>query len=111
MERCLTPHTMETMDWNRVFNDDEEWTFMLSRMDYWTTLAKAALISQDTRYLDQAKTYMLDWIASIRKLNTAGQPARWTRASASSTCWNARCFWRASEKLDEEELTWILGKR
>ena len=62
MERCLTPHTMETMDWNQVFNDDEDWTFMLNRMDYWSALAKAALISQDTRYLDQAKDFLLDWI-------------------------------------------------
>lgn len=35
---------------------------MLNRMDYWSALAKAALISQDTRYLDQAKDFLLDWI-------------------------------------------------
>ncbi len=108
MERCLTPHTMETMNWNQVFNDDEEWTFMLNRMDYWSALAKAALISQDTRYLDQAKDFLLDWITqhpqieaslSTRTLDTGIRVVNMLECAA---------LLEAAEKLSEEELTWIL---
>lgn len=62
MERCLIPHTMEKMQWNQVFNDDEEWTFMLNRFDYWSSLAKAGLIQQEERYFVQIKTFLFDWI-------------------------------------------------
>ncbi len=92
MERCLTPHTMETMDWNQVFNDDEEWTFMLNRMDYWSALAKAALVSQDTRYLDQAKDFLLDWIEQHPRI----EPSLSTRTLDTGirvvNMLNARCF-------------------
>ena len=34
MERCKIPYSFEKMDWNVQRNDDEEWCFMLNRMDY-----------------------------------------------------------------------------
>lgn len=108
MERCLTPHTLEIMNWNQVFNEDEEWSFMLNRMDYWSVLAKAALISQDTRYLDQAKDFLLDWIAqhplieyslSTRTLDTGIRIVNMLECAM---------LLEVSEKLTEEELRQIL---
>ncbi|MBS5002593.1 alginate lyase family protein [Holdemania filiformis] len=108
MERCLTPHTMETMNWNQVFNDDEEWTFMLNRMDYWSALAKAALISQDTRYLDQAKDFLLNWIEQHPRI----EPSLSTRTLDTGirvvNMLECAMLLEASEKLSDEELTLIL---
>ncbi len=108
MERCLTPHTMETMDWNQVFNDDEEWTFMLNRMDYWSVLAKAALISQDTRYLDQAKDFLLDWIEQHPRIELSLSTRTLDTGIRVVNMLECAMFLEAAEKLNDEELTLIL---
>ena len=64
MERCLTPYRLAPLDWNAQRNDDEEWCFMLNRMDYLDYLILASLLSHEIKYAEQAKHYILDWIAA-----------------------------------------------
>lgn len=108
MERCLTPHTMEVMDWNQVFNDDEEWTFMLNRMDYWSSLAKAALISGDPRYLDQARDFLLDWIAKHPLIEYSRSTRTLDTGIRIVNMLECTMLLETADKLSEEELTLIL---
>lgn len=48
MERCITPYKLEKdFDWNVTYNDDEEWTFMLNRMDYLNYLIYAGYLTNN----------------------------------------------------------------
>lgn len=62
MERCIVPYQFEEIDWNAQRNDDEEWCFMLNRMDYLNYLMLAGLISKEDEYLIKGKQLILDWI-------------------------------------------------
>lgn len=89
MERCLTPYHFAQMDWNAQRNDDEEWCFMLNRMDYLDYLILAALLSHETKYAEKAKFYILNWISahpeikaepSTRTLDTGIRVMNWFEA-------------------------------
>lgn len=62
MERCITPYHFEEIDWNAQRNEDEEWCFMLNRMDYLNYLILAGLISKEDEYLLKGKALILNWI-------------------------------------------------
>lgn len=89
MERCLTPYHLAQLDWNTQRNDDEEWCFMLNRMDYLDYLILAALLSHEIKYAEKAKLYILDWISahpalklepSTRTLDTGIRVMNWFEA-------------------------------
>lgn len=89
MERCLTPYTLPVIDWNTHQNDDSEWCFMLSRMDYLDHLLLASLLTGDIAYADKAKEYILNWITahptivsepSTRTLDTGIRVMNWMEA-------------------------------
>lgn len=89
MERCLMPYTLPVIDWNTHQNDDPEWCFMLSRMDYLDHLLLASLLTGEIRYTDKAKEYILNWIAahptivsepSTRTLDTGIRVMNWMEA-------------------------------
>lgn len=89
MERCLTPYTLPVIDWNTHQNDDPEWCFMLSRMDYLDHLLLASLLTGEIRYTDKAKEYILNWITahpnivsepSTRTLDTGIRVMNWMEA-------------------------------
>lgn len=89
MERCLMPYTLPVIDWNDHQNDDPEWCFMLSRMDYLDHLLLASLLTGDIAYADKAKEYILNWIAahptivsepSTRTLDTGIRVINWMEA-------------------------------
>ena len=89
MERCLMPYTLPVIDWNDHQNDDPEWCFMLSRMDYLDHLLLASLLTGDIAYADKAKEYILNWIAahpsivsepSTRTLDTGIRVMNWMEA-------------------------------
>ena len=60
MERCQIPYKLETLDWNIQLNDDEEWCFMLNRMDYLNYLVLSD-------HIEYAKTLILNWIETRAK--------------------------------------------
>ena len=89
MERCLTPYTLPVIDWNDHQNDDPEWCFMLSRMDYLDHLLLASLLTGDIGYAQKAKEYILNWITahptivsepSTRTLDTGIRVMNWMEA-------------------------------
>lgn len=89
MERCLMPYTLPVIDWNTHQNDDPEWCFMLSRMDYLDHLLLASLLTGDIGYAQKAKEYILNWIAahpsivsepSTRTLDTGIRVMNWMEA-------------------------------
>lgn len=107
MERCLTPYTLPVIDWNTHQNDDPEWCFMLSRMDYLDHLLLASLLTGEIRYTDKAKEYILNWIAahptivsepSTRTLDTGIRVMNWMEALPYLSMLHA---------LNEDELTRI----
>lgn len=64
MERCSIPYKLDILNWETICHDDEEWCFMLNRMEYLDTLINAYIISKDTRYIQKAKYYIIHWINS-----------------------------------------------
>lgn len=68
MERCATPFTLTSYDWNVVMNDDEEWCFMLNRMDYLEDLCIAALATGELAYAIKARDLMLSWADAHKKI-------------------------------------------
>lgn len=107
MERCLMPYTLPVIDWNDHQNDDPEWCFMLSRMDYLDHLLLASLLTGDIAYADKAKEYILNWIAahpsivsepSTRTLDTGIRVMNWMEALPYLSMLHA---------LTEDELTHI----
>lgn len=91
MERCRTPFTLPAgaYDWNVVNNDDEEWCFMLNRMDYLEDLALVALATGEARYAEKAAALLGSWIdahptivpeLSTRTLDTGIRIRSWATA-------------------------------
>lgn len=89
MERCIKPYYLEIIDWNIICNDDEEWCFMLNRMDYLSDLVIAYLYTNDEKYIEKTKFYIIDWIKnhkiiekklSTRTLDTAIRIMSWVQA-------------------------------
>lgn len=68
MERCKIPYSFEKMDWNVQRNDDEEWCFMLNRMDYLNYLMLAGYLKDDKKYIEKGKALMFDWIDAHQKM-------------------------------------------
>ena len=82
MERCRVPFTLPSgaYDWNVVNNDDEEWCFMLNRMDYLEDLALASLVTGDEK---QPSSSAPGWTRTPRSCPSSPR-ARSTPASASA---------------------------
>ena len=79
MERCMIPYTIQPLDFRAQRNDDEEWCFMLNRMDYLSDLMLAGMLTLDHSFALCGKTMILTWIhqhpylqqeASTRTLDT-----------------------------------------
>ena len=92
MERCATPFELPAnpyeIDWCVVNNDDEEWCFMLNRMDYLEDLAAAFLATGNVEYARHALDLVLAWVAahpaieprlSTRTLDTGIRLRSWAR--------------------------------
>lgn len=74
MEKCLIPYQLENLnDWNVFKNGDDEWTFMLNRLEYLNYLIGAASLKNDEKYLLKAKEIIFSWINAhkiIKKENS-----------------------------------------
>lgn len=62
MERCTIPYQLETLDFNVQKNDDEEWCFMLNRMDYLNYLILSDSIENSDAGGRKAKQFIMEWI-------------------------------------------------
>lgn len=86
MEPCKTPYTLNPFGWTTSPNGDDEWIFMLNRMDYIPSLVEATILTDDLKYLNHAQALVLDWIQkhtpvesgpSTRTLDTAMRMNNW----------------------------------
>lgn len=75
MEACRIPYTFHGGDWNIVHHEDEEWCFMLNRMEWCKDLVLASLITNKEAYAITCLDYLLDWIKSHKEM----RPERSTR--------------------------------
>lgn len=88
MEPCATPYQLSNLQWNKSVNGDEEWCFMLNRMEYLNHLLIAAMVEEDEQYLLTWQEYVCSWIKahpviqaepSTRTLDTAIRCVAWLR--------------------------------
>lgn len=88
MERCNEPYEFTGDDWNVVNHDDEEWCFMLNRMDYLIDLVAATLVTGDRSYAHRALELIDSWIGahpqvepelSTRTLDTGIRLVAWAQ--------------------------------
>lgn len=100
MERCQIPYKLETLDWNIQLNDDEEWCFMLNRMDYLNYLVLSD-------HIEYAKTLILNWIEAHPTI----QPEPSTRTLDTGirlmNFFEALPYLYANSLLSDEEITTI----
>lgn len=63
MERCLTPYTLEEgFDFNTTCNNDEEWCYMLNRMDYLNYLILQSYVEDTDSYMLKCKDFIFSFI-------------------------------------------------
>lgn len=85
MERCRKAYTLTEMNWESKMNGDEEWCFMLNRMDYLGDLVMASEITNNRKYADKALFYIKDWIKQHPNI----KPLDSTRTlDTAIRCWN-----------------------
>ncbi len=73
MERCETPYEVDLSkctleEWEAAPNGDQEWCFMLNRMDYLDDLCLAWLATREERYAEKAVSLMLSWVSAHSEL-------------------------------------------
>lgn len=80
MEPCGTPYQMESIDWNMIHHQDEEWVFMLNRLGYLRHLLLAYLYTGSEKYTNTWREITKSWLnahpdiipsLSTRPLDTA----------------------------------------
>lgn len=63
MERCSeTVKFNEKIDWSLNPYEDEEWTFMLNRHRFFTSLVQAYLFTDNKKYIETIEYLIKDWI-------------------------------------------------
>lgn len=73
MERCSKPYELNPLVFDTICNDDEEWCFVLNRMEYLSHLVKAYLYTEDEKYVENWKRLVFAWMdehPTITKKNT-----------------------------------------
>ncbi|MFC4780461.1 heparinase II/III family protein [Eubacterium multiforme] len=69
MEQCPIKYTLDSIDWLKSPNGDEEWIFMLNRQEYLYQLVTAFYLTGEIKYINKWKFFVLDWIEK-NKLDT-----------------------------------------
>ncbi|CAM3187905.1 heparinase II/III family protein [Streptobacillus felis] len=67
MERTSTYYNIPK-NWNELVNEDEEWIFMRSRMNYFDPLFLSYEKSKDIKYINKIKEIIFDFINKHKKL-------------------------------------------
>lgn len=85
MEPCSTPYTIKPMCWDKTYNEDKEWIFMLNRHEYLDKFIIVYMVEEDIKYINKLKEYIFDWIQSVQIL----EPTRPTTRTLDT---GIRCF-------------------
>ncbi|MBK2402883.1 heparinase II/III domain-containing protein [Erysipelothrix sp. strain 2 (EsS2-6-Brazil)] len=102
MEPCDTPYTLNPFGWTTTPNGDDEWIFMLNRMDYLPSLVMATVLTDDLKYINHAKDRVLHWIDEHTPL-TSGPSTRTLDTAMRMNNWLDLCpYLKAYHLLDED---------
>ncbi len=79
----------ENLNWDLVPFDDDEWNYMLHRMEYLIDIAKAFEITRDCKYKDHIIMLILDWqqknidkLHNLRSIDTGIRLLNWAESYA-----------------------------
>lgn len=103
MERCVIPFQLDKIDWNVTKNDDEEWCFMLNRMDYLNYL----ILSEDINHRLKAKELILDWIDHHQEIVAEPSTRTLDTGIRIMNMFEALPYLYSDKLLSDEELTVI----
>lgn len=65
MEPCSFPYTLQPMHFDKTYNDDLEWIFMLNRQEYLDKFMIAYMIDGNIEYVEKAKEFIFEWIKQV----------------------------------------------
>lgn len=105
MERCIKPYKLGVLNWEIDPNGDEEWCFMLNRMDYLNYLVLAYKITNDCIYLNKTKELILSWIQAHKTMIPLRSTRTLDTAIRTMNIYEA-CIFIVND-LDENELSQI----
>lgn len=108
MERCKTPYTLDCIDWNVQRNEDEEWCFMLNRMDYLNYVMLAGTIYNEKKYFETGKGLILDWIAQHKHIVPMPSTRTIDTGIRLMNIMEALPYLYAYQMIDKEELQCIV---
>lgn len=103
MERCIIPYQLDVIDWNVQKNDDEEWCFMLNRMDYINYL----ILSKDCKYHLKAKELIIDWILKHPEIKVEPSTRTLDTGIRMMNIFEALIYLYADNLINDEELVLI----
>lgn len=111
MERTIIPVQFnEKIDWDINPFEDYEWTYMLNRNRFFTSLAESFLFTSDVKYANNFEILINDWIDNNR-LSKEKQKTSWRTIEAGIRCKNwvkALDIFLKTEYISEELLAKIL---
>lgn len=109
MERCIIPYQLpQTIDWTITQHHDEEWTFMLNRMDYLSYLIQAYQINSQMMYLDTCKDLIFQWIYAHPTILPSTSTRTLDSAIRMSNILDAVLYLYHYQTLSDEELKFVL---
>ncbi|MDE8163637.1 heparinase II/III family protein [Erysipelothrix rhusiopathiae] len=101
MEPCDTPYTLDPFGWTTTPNGDDEWIFMLNRMDYLPSLVMATVLTDDLKYIKHAHDLVSHWIGAHTPL-TSGPSTRTLDTAMRMNNWLDLCpYLKVYNLLDE----------
>ncbi len=67
MERCEDIVDFSDFNWNKIYNNDPEWAFMVNRQEYLIDLFVTYVLENDIKYLDKIKRHIFEKIKSLNQ--------------------------------------------
>ena len=110
MEPCSKNHQIQPMVWDRVFEDDPEWVYMLNRQEYLLQFVIGYLVEGDESYIQKCKLFLFDWIEQVREFSPQSLMTRTLDTGIRSFTWLKLVLLLLKfDLLDEDELERILA--
>ena len=110
MEPCSKNHQIHPMVWDRVFEDDPEWVYMLNRQEYLLQFVIGYLVEGDERYIHKCKFYLFNWMEQVREFSPHSLMTRTLDTGIRSFTWLKLVLLLLKfDLLDEDELERILA--
>ena len=107
MERCIIPFQLDPLDFKAQRNDDEEWTFMLNRMDYLCYLIEGYVITEKKAYLETCKYFIFEWIAQHNEITSTCSTRTLDTAIRCVNMMDALCYLYAFDYVSDKEIVQI----